>query len=115
MRSNVADTSFNDRSRRNAVNRNDYEKLQIQYLTFKNEALELRLSVVERSLSGTGHRREHSDDHYRYDTKRANRFEKPKMQSVINYNDLIDWIADCEAYIEFEQSKNFKTKREKIK
>ena len=115
LRNNVADTPSSDRSRRNVVNKSDYEKLQIQYLTSKNEALKLRLNVVERSLNGTGHRREHSDDHYRHDTKRASRLEKPKMQPVTNYNDLVDWIADCEAYIESEQPKDFRTEREKTK
>ena len=115
LRGNVAGTPSSGRSRRSAVSRSDYEKLQIQYLASKNEALELRLGAVERGLGGTGHRREHSDDHYRHDTKRASRLEKPKMQPVTNYNDLVDWIADCEAYIESEQPKDFRTEREKTK
>ena len=84
-------------------------------MAFKNEVLKFRLGVVERGLGGIGHRREHSDNYYRYDIKRASRFEKFKMQFVINYNDLIDWIANCEIYIEFEQFKNFRIERKKTK
>ena len=90
LRNNVVDTSFSDRSRRNAVSKSDYKKLQIQYLTSKNEALKLRLNAVEKNLNNTDHRREHSDDHYRHDIKRASKLEKFKMQPVINYNNLIN-------------------------
>ena len=79
LRNNVANISFNNRFRRNAVNKNDYKKLQIQYLTFKNKALKFCLNVVEKSLSDIDYCREYSDNYYRYNIKRTNKFKKFKM------------------------------------
>ena len=57
---------------------------------FKNEILKLRLNVVEKNLNNINYCREHNDDYYRYNIKRTNKFEKFKMQFVINYNNLIN-------------------------
>ena len=90
LQNNVVDILFNDRSRRNAVNKSDYKKLQIQYLMFKNKTLKLRLNVVEKNLSNIDYRREYNNDYYRHNTKRTNKFKKFKIQFVINYNNLIN-------------------------
>ena len=90
LSNNVVDTSINNRFRRNFVNKNEFEKLQMRFLKSKNEILKFRLNNVEKNMNDINHRREHNDDHYRRNVKRTNRFEKFKMQIVINYNNLIN-------------------------
>ena len=109
---NVAGTPASSYSR-GSVSRSAYDALKMQLLKAQNKSLELRLGAVEKGLGSTGHRREHSDDHYRRDAKRASRREKPKEQSVTNYSDLVDWIVDCEDYIASEQPYDFRNEPEK--
>ena len=79
-------------------------------------ALQLRVSELERGTRSTsGHRRQHSDDHYRSDArKRANRPREPREQSVTNYDSLMSWLRDCEDFIAAASS-DFTTEEEKLR
>ena len=93
-------------------------RTQLKELKARNQilTLQLRISELEReSRSTSGHRRQHSDDHYKGDArKRANRSREPKEQSVTNYDSLTSWLRDCEDYISAAKS-DFTTEEEKIR
>ena len=122
LRSNVKRTSaFSNVSSRTTESNREVEKLRNMLLQKNNEVLQLKIQLLKSRHVAAGHRREHNDDHYRLknedyrrNSKRASRLEKLKQQAVINYSDFMNWIADCERYIEFEQPENFRIERKKI-
>ena len=88
---------------------------QRKTLKTKNELLQLRLTQYEKRQRSTSHRREHSDDHYRDITRRKReRFANSKEQTCLNYNHLVQWIRDCEEYIEYDL-RDFSIEIEKIR
>ena len=87
---NVVNTLINNRFCRNVVNKNEFEQLQMRFLQFQNETFELRLNNIEKNMNNIDYRREYSDNYYRRDIKRTNKFEKLKTQLIINYNNLIN-------------------------
>ena len=74
----------------------------------KTKLLELQLS--------RGHRREHSDDHYRdANRKRASVTRVPDKQSLTKYDSVVMFIRDCEDYFASSSSSDFRTAEEKTR
>lgn len=73
----------------------------------------LKLAQLENTR---GHRREHSDDHYRdANRKRASVTKVPDTQHLNNYNSAIMFIRDCEDYIASAPRSDFRTDEEKTR
>lgn len=73
----------------------------------------LKLAQLENTR---GHRREHSDDHYRdANRKRASVTKVPDTQHLNNYNSAIMFIRDCEDYIASAPRSDFRIDEEKTR
>ena len=78
------------------------------------------VAVEKRKLaelqSTRGHRREHSDDHYRDATrKRASVTKVPDTLHLSNFNSTMTFIRDCEDYIASAPRNDFRTDAEKTR
>ena len=63
-----------------------------------------------------GHRREHSDDHYRdAGRKKASIIRVPDTQHLNNYGSVVMFVRDCEDYIASAPRKDFTTEEEKTR
>ena len=81
----------------------------------KNEFLQLQITQYEKKQRSSNHRREYNDNHYRDIVRRKReRSTNLKKQICVNYNHLVQWIRDCEKYIEYN-FRDFSTKIEKIR
>ena len=74
---------------------------------------QLKLAQLQ---STRGHRREHSDDHYRDATrKKASLTKAPEKQSLNSYNAVDTFLQDCEEYIASAPRNDFSTDEEKVR
>ena len=73
----------------------------------------LKLAQLE---TARGHRREHSDDHYRdAGRKKASIIKPPEKQHLSSYNAAITFLQDCEEYIASAPRSDFSTDEEKTR
>ena len=73
----------------------------------------LKLAQME---NARGHRREHSDDHYRdASRKKASVTKAPEKQPLDHYNSVVMFLQDCEDYIASAPRNDFQTDAEKVR
>ena len=93
------------------------EDVQAQLLRARADLAEARASLAEERLAyhvNRGHRREHSDDHYRAERrKKTSRVREPDMEDVTNWSSLNLWIEDCEDYLN-ENPEDYPTQKSQV-
>ena len=76
------------------------ERFRLKEMEAENNLVKEKIRLLELQMahaSHTGHRREHSDDHYRDDRrKKASIPKAPQEQAVVSYESVVIYINDCE-------------------